>query len=70
MAGLIHRIRAFWTKDDAARVEESAIPGEVDPDTMTEDYESIKDDSTIPGAYISSGGVTPDFERDSERPNY
>ena len=69
MAGLIHRIRAFWTKDEAARVEESAIPGEAQPDTMTEDYESIKDDSTIPGAYIS-GGVSSDFERDSERPNY
>jgi hypothetical protein len=35
-------------------------------DVAEQDYESRKDDQSIPGSYIG-GGVHSDFERDSER---
>ena len=64
--GIWQRISSWWSKDDAERVAEAAGPEQADLDTAVEDYESLKDDRSIGGAYIAGGMA--DYESDSEPP--
>ena len=64
--GILQRISSWWSKDDAERAAEATGPEQTDPDTVVEDYESLKDDRSIGGSYIAGGMA--DYERDSEPP--
>jgi hypothetical protein len=64
--GAWQRISSWWSRDEAERVAEATGPDRADLDTALEDYEGLKDDRSIGGAYIAGG--TADYERDSEPP--
>jgi hypothetical protein len=65
--GIFNRIRSWWNKDEAKAAEAEPSMTEAERDVAEQDYESRKDDQSIPGSYIG-GGVHSDFERDSEPP--
>jgi hypothetical protein len=64
--GLWQKINSWWSKDSDERLEHAATGSQADRDAAAEDYESLKDDQSIGGAYIA-GGIA-DYERDSEPP--
>jgi hypothetical protein len=65
--GIWEKISSWWNKDDAAKAKAETSMTQAERDVAEQDYESRKDDQSIPGSYIG-GGVHSDFERDSERP--
>jgi hypothetical protein len=65
--GIFNRIRSWWNTDAAKTAEAEPSMTQAERDVAEEDYESRKDDQSIPGSYIG-GGVHSDFERDSEPP--
>jgi hypothetical protein len=66
MAGLLQRLRAWWSKDETEVAQEEARMTQAERDVAEEDYEARKDDMSIRGSY-EAGGIT-DYEADSERP--
>jgi len=66
MAGLIQRLRAWWSKDATEVAEEETRMTQAERDVADEDYEARKDDLSIRGSY-EAGGIT-DYEADSEKP--
>ena len=68
MPGLMQRFRSWMGKDETARAEEQATSNQADREAAVEDYESLKDDRSIPGSYIAGG--LGDYERDSKPPSY
>jgi hypothetical protein len=64
---IFKRISSWWNKDEVKSAEGESSMTQAERDVAEQDYESRKDDQSIPGSYIG-GGVHSDFERDSERP--
>jgi hypothetical protein len=63
---IFKRISSWWNKDEVKSAEGEPSMTQAERDVAEQDYESRKDDQSIPGSYIG-GGVHSDFERDSER---
>jgi hypothetical protein len=62
------RITSWWRKDEVAEAQAEPSMTQAERDVAEQDYESRKDDMSIPGSYVGGGGAGADFERDSERP--
>jgi hypothetical protein len=62
------RISSWWSKDEVEQAEAEPSMTQAERDVAEEDYESRKDDQSIPGSYVGGGGAGADFERDSESP--
>jgi hypothetical protein len=63
---IFKRISSWWNKDEVKSAEGESSMTQAERDVAEQDYESRKDDQSIPGSYVG-GGVHSDFERDSER---
>jgi len=68
MAGLLHRIRAWWNKDASEHAVEEAGMTQHERDLAQEDYEARKDDVAAGAREDYLAGGPRDYESDSERP--
>ena len=62
--GFLDRIRAWWSKDEVERAEETRMTP-IERDEAEEDYQGRKDDTFLHERFGTEG---VDFERDSEPP--
>jgi hypothetical protein len=63
-----NRISSWWRKDATEQAEGEPSMTQAERDVAEQEYESRKDDLSIPGSYVGGGGAGADFERDSEQP--
>jgi hypothetical protein len=63
---LWQRISSWWRKDAVEQAQAEPSMTQAERDVAQQDYESRKDDQSIPGSYV--GGAGADLERESERP--
>jgi hypothetical protein len=68
VAGLLQRLRAWWTRDRVELEDEATHVDAHEREVLEEDYEGRKDDVRVEGGYLAGGAA--DFERDSEPPKY
>lgn len=65
---MFKKLREWWNKDrEEVAVEETRMT-QAERDVAEEDYESRKDDMSIPGSYAGGAVAGTDFEADSEKP--
>ncbi len=66
MAGLWHRLHAWWNRDALEQASEATRGTQAARDAAQEDYEGRKDDEYVSRDLLA--GASADYERDSEPP--